>query len=122
MRLYAEDFLEGAEFEVVEAADADAALRVLRNRPDVRVLFTDIQLPGKLDGLELARRVHEQWPNALLLITSGNTRPSRAEIADHGHFLAKPYLPHEVIRRINDLAREQDARRGREQGQRRERK
>ena len=113
LSLYVDGFLEEAGFEVIDAADADAALEILARRPDVRVLFTDIQMPGAIDGMELARRVHEHWPQVLLLITSGNSRPSTAEIADHGHFLPKPYRPDEVIREIHDLTEEADARRGR---------
>jgi CheY-like chemotaxis protein len=87
LRLDAADQLEGAGFEVVEAANAAQALQVMKTRPDVRVLFTDVEMPGPLDGMELARKVHEQWPNVQLLITSGNKRPAKADIADHGHFL-----------------------------------
>ena len=93
----------------------------MARRPDVCVLFTDIQLPGAIDGMELARLVHEHWPHVLLLITSGDLRPLTGEIANHGHFLAKPYRPDEVIREIYDLTQEADARlrsgSGRETGQ-----
>jgi CheY-like chemotaxis protein len=86
------------------------ALDILAHRPDVRVLFTDIQLPGAIDGLELAGLVHKYWLHALLLITSGNRRPSKAEIADEGHFLSKPCRPDEVIREIHNLTEETDSR------------
>lgn len=109
VRLYADDLLEEAGFEVIDAANADAALQIMADRPDVRLLFTDIQMPGRIDGMELARFVHEHWPHVLLLVTSGNPRPA-SEIADHGHFLAKPYMPDEVIREISNLAQEADAR------------
>jgi CheY-like chemotaxis protein len=111
IRLYAADLLEEAGFEVLEAADADGALEIIESRPDVRVLFTDIKLPSKLDGMELARNVHERWPHILLLVTSGGSRPSRAEIADEGRFLAKPYTKNELITKINELEREAEARR-----------
>jgi two-component system, response regulator PdtaR len=112
LRLYVDGFLEEAGFEVLDAPDADAALDIMARRPDVRVLFTDIQMPGAMNGMELARLVHEHWPQVLLLITSGNSRPSAAEIADHGHFLPKPYRADEVIREIHDLTQESDARLG----------
>ena len=105
LRLYVDGFLEEAGFEVLDAADADAALDIMGRRPDVRVLFTDIQMPGAMNGMELARLVHEHWPQVLLLITSGNSRPSTAEIADHGHFIPKPYRADEVIREIHDLTK-----------------
>jgi CheY-like chemotaxis protein len=102
LRFCAADALEGEGFEVIEAANADEALKVLANRPDVRLLFTDIQMPGKLDGLALARKVHEQWPRIKLVITSGRKQPSRAEIPDDGSFIAKPYRLGEVTAEVND--------------------
>ena len=106
LRLNATDFLEEAGFEIVEAESASSALRILEARPDIRVLFTDIQMPGQIDGMELARRVHEQWPQILLLITSGNKRPEVTEIPDHGHFLSKPYRPVELVREVHKLVEE----------------
>jgi len=70
------------------------------------VLFTDVQMPGRLDGMDLARKIHEQWPNVLHLITSGNSGPAKADIPNHGHFLAKPYRSEDVISEIAALARE----------------
>ena len=110
LRLYVGGFLEEAGFEVLDAADAGTALDIMARRPDVRVLSTDIQMPGAIDGIELARLVHEHWPQVLLLVTSGDSRPSTAEIADHGHFLPKPYKADEVVREIHDLTQEADAR------------
>jgi DNA-binding response OmpR family regulator len=100
LRLYAADLLAAAGYKVIDVPSADAALEAMAEQPDIRVLFTDIQMPGKLDGIQLARRVHEKWPEVLLLITSGGRQPAKAEIADHGHFIAKPYLPSDVL---NDI-------------------
>lgn len=111
VRLYAAELLEDAGFEVIEAHDATAALKIAGNRPDLRVLFTDIELPGKFDGMELARKVHEKWPHVLVLVTSGALHPPRAEIADHGRFLAKPYTRKRLLEEIGTLGREADARR-----------
>ena len=113
VRLYAADLLAEAGYKVVDVASADAALEAMAEQPDIRVLFTDIQMPGKLDGIQLARRVHEQWPEVLLLITSGGRQPAKAEIADHGHFIAKPYLPSDVLNEIVAMDSEADARKGR---------
>jgi two-component system, response regulator PdtaR len=71
LRLYAAGLLEEHGYGVVEAENADAALKLLETRDDVRLLFTDIQMPGSCDGMELARQVHARWPNILLVITSG---------------------------------------------------
>jgi DNA-binding NtrC family response regulator len=113
LRIFAAWQLEEAGFEVVQAANADEALQAMNSRPDVRVLFTDVQMPGQLDGMDLARKVHEQWPKVLVLITSGNSRPAKADIPNQGHFLAKPYRSEDVISEIAALAREQATRRGR---------
>jgi two-component system, response regulator PdtaR len=113
VRLYAADLLAEAGYKVIDVASADAALEAMAEQPDIRVLFTDIQMPGKLDGIQLAQRVHEQWPEVLLLITSGGRQPAKAEIADHGHFIAKPYLPTDVLNEIGAMDSEADARKGR---------
>ncbi len=110
-RLLAVDVLDEAGFEVLDAADAEAALLQMAMRPDVRLMFTDIQMPGTLDGMELARRVHERWPHVLLLITSGACAPARSEIADHGRFLAKPYSATQLLHEILRLGQEADERR-----------
>lgn len=91
VRLIGSDTLSDAGYEVVEAATADEALEILERHGDVEVLFTDIRMPGSMDGLELARVVHERWPAMKILITSGDTFPPRGSIADDGRFLAKPY-------------------------------
>src|SRR5271156_3982846 len=62
LRAFAAWQLEEAGFEVLQAANADEALQAMKSRPDVRVLFTDVQMPGRLDGMDLARKIHEQWP------------------------------------------------------------
>jgi two-component system, response regulator PdtaR len=113
VRLYAADLLTEAGYKVIDVASAEAALEAMAEQPNIRVLFTDIQMPGMLDGIQLARRVHEQWPDVLLLITSGGRQPAKAEIADHGHFIAKPYLPSDVLNEIVAMDSEADARKGR---------
>jgi CheY-like chemotaxis protein len=97
--------LEEAGFEVLEASNADEALEVMKSRPDVRVLFTDVQIPGQFDGMHLARQIHEQWPKIMLLITSENRRTAKADLPD-GRFLAKPYRAQDVIKEIRMLTRE----------------
>jgi two-component system, response regulator PdtaR len=75
IRLWAADVLQENGFSVLEAANAEAALRVLEARPEVRLLFTDIHMPGAFDGMELARRVHDRWPHVQLVVTSSLARP-----------------------------------------------
>ena len=94
------DILEDAGFRVIEAANAGMALNWLEGGEDVQVLFTDVHMPPGIDGLELARRVHERWPEVRLVITSGLARPSAEEIAGHGTFLPKPCRPERVVQAI----------------------
>ena len=98
------DILEDAGFRVIEAANAWAALNWLEGGEDVHVLFTDVHMPPGIDGLELARRVHERWPEVGLVITSGLARPSVEELGDHGTFLPKPCRPERVVHAIERAA------------------
>ena len=103
LRLHAAGLLEDHGFGVVEAENADAALKLLETRDDVRLLFTDIQMPGSCDGMDLARKVHARWPRILLIITSGQIKPAEAEIPDHGHFVGKPYRANDLLGEVNDM-------------------
>lgn len=103
LRLNACELLESHGFTVVQADNAEEALNVLETRKDVRLLFTDIQMPPGLDGLALAREVHQRWPKILLVITSGQISPARADIADHGRFLQKPYRSADLLGQIDEM-------------------
>jgi CheY-like chemotaxis protein len=103
VRMIAAEGLEDAGFDVIEAASADDALKVLNARPDVGVLFTDVNMPGSVDGVELARMVHARWPNLRIVVTSGKDRPRSADLPDDGRFLPKPYRPGEVAHVIEEL-------------------
>jgi CheY-like chemotaxis protein len=106
LRLHAAGLLEEQGFAVVEAANAAEALNVLQSRNDVRLLFTDIQMPGALDGMDLVREAHARWPRVLLVITSGRMKPPQAEIPDDGRFISKPYRAEELFNEVDDLMRE----------------
>jgi two-component system, response regulator PdtaR len=103
LRLLASEILEEHGYTVVEADNAEEAIKVMENRKDVRLLFTDIQMPPGCDGLEFAREVHNRWPKVHLVITSGQVQPSRAEIADNGRFIRKPYQAKDLLRQIDEL-------------------
>jgi two-component system, response regulator PdtaR len=103
LRLLASDLLEGHGYTVVEADNAEEAIKVMESRKDVRLLFTDIQMPPGCDGLQLAREVHARWPKVHLVITSGRVQPARAEIADDGRFIRKPYRAKELLEQVDEL-------------------
>lgn len=90
IRMCAVEFAEDAGFLAIEASDAESALRMLADRPDVSLLFTDINLPGPLDGVELAERAARDYPRLKILISSGKPPPT-TRIAAPTAFLPKPY-------------------------------
>jgi two-component system, response regulator PdtaR len=91
IRLNAADLFEDLGFEAIEAANADEALAVLESRADVRLLFTDIDMPGSMDGLRLAHAVADRWPPIALIVTSGHVRVRAHEVPEGGLFVGKPY-------------------------------
>src|SRR3984957_6447215 len=71
LRMYAAEMIQDGGFDVVEAGNADQAIAILEARPDIHVVFTDIQMPGSMDGLKLARFVRDRWPPIKIVATSG---------------------------------------------------
>lgn len=92
--------LSDAGFAVIEVPDAGEALEVLETRHTVGVVFTDVEMPGALDGLDLARIIAERWPEIAVLVTSGHRR---AEAIDPRRFFPKPYDSRAVISRMQQL-------------------
>ena len=105
IRLDAVGIVEDVGFVAFEAADGEEALEMIKAHPEISVLFTDINMPGPVDGLDLARRVHESWPAMQLVITSGRIVPAGRDIPDHGHFIAKPYQPRAVADLLRSICR-----------------
>ena len=95
--------LEEAGFDVVDAYDGEHALLRLAERPEIAALFTDVNMPGRYDGVALARMVHEQRPDVVVVITSGAVKLSRDQIPDHGRFVPKPYDGRRVADLIHEL-------------------
>ena len=95
VRLEAMETLVGAGFDVIDAANADEAMEILEARRDIRVVVTDIQMPGSMDGLKLAACVRDRWPPIHIIITTGNARPR--EIPANALFIPKPYIGRTVI-------------------------
>jgi two-component system, response regulator PdtaR len=90
-------------FEVIEAADADQAVSLLESIPEISVVFTDIQMPGSMDGLRLVAVVRKRWPPVALLVTSGQFRPKDGELPENTLFLPKPYILGELKTHLDAL-------------------
>ena len=105
VRMATADALMDAGFEVIETANAHAAQEVLKDRTDIRILFTDVQMPGSMNGLELASFVRREWPHISVVITSGHLSPESDHLPEKAVFIAKPYgeqAPAKVIRSLLD--------------------
>src|ERR1700744_208835 len=96
VRLMAASAAEEEGFEVIEAANADEAVRILESRDDIRVVFTDIDMPGSMDGVKLAACIRHRWPPVGLILTSGHYGLKDVDIPERGLFFPKPYDPHAV--------------------------
>ena len=90
-RLDATEALNEAGCKTYEACEAQEAMTMIADHPEISVLFTDINMPGDEDGLALAGRVHAARPDIQVIITSGRERPAASDIPDDGQFIAKPY-------------------------------
>jgi CheY-like chemotaxis protein len=103
IRMNAAEMIEGAGFEVIEAASADAAIVILEARLDITVVFTDIQMPGSMDGLKLAAAIRGRWPPIKIIATSGLIDVRAADLPEGGRFLPKPYSPSEIVQALREM-------------------
>lgn len=95
--------LAEAGFEVLEAANAEEALALLDACGGASVLFTDVEMPGPMDGFELAKIAAARWPSMHIIIASGRREPHARRIPRRGRFVPKPYAPEEIARDIGAL-------------------
>jgi len=103
VRLLGAGMLAHAGFRVIEAADGDEALELLEADADVQLLFTDVNLPGAIDGVALARPVHERWPRIGIIVVSGKELPQPHELPAGSHFHRKPYDAEAVVGHAREL-------------------
>jgi CheY-like chemotaxis protein len=103
IRMDAVDMIAGVGFEVVEAANADQAIEILQTRRDITAVFTDIQMPGSMDGLKLARAVRGRWPPIKIVATSGHVGVRETDLPVGGRFLPKPYSQLQVTSVLREL-------------------
>jgi len=103
LRMRAMNIVEDAGFTPIEAANADEALAILESRSDVDLLFTDIQMPGSMDGLRLAYAVHERWPSIKIILVSGKLTPTDSERPTNSRFFGKPLEVKQMIAEIQDM-------------------
>jgi len=105
VRMGAADVVEEAGFDVVEASNADEAIRILESRDDIFLIMTDIDMPaGSMNGLRLAAAVKRRWPPIHIIVVSGHYRANENELPHGAVFLSKPYQPSQLATHIRRLA------------------
>ncbi len=105
LRMHSIDIIEDAGFTVIEAHNADEAIVILEERSDIAIVFTDVEMPGTMDGLKLARAVRDRWPPVHLILASGRTSPLAHEMPSGSRFFAKPYNDAALINALHDMAK-----------------
>ena len=98
------DLLEDEGFEVFEAENADDAITILVSTPSITILFTDVDMPGVMDGLKLAAAVRDRWPPIRIVITSGHRKVNLDDLPVEAKFFAKPYNPDEVVTVLRQMS------------------
>ena len=104
VRLFASEIIEEDGFEVLQAADATEAIVTLEARLDVRVVFTDVDMPGGIDGIMLALCIRERWPDIQIIITSGRPWPAETKLPNDMVFFSKPYRQDRVLETVRKMA------------------
>jgi CheY-like chemotaxis protein len=105
MLMDAVDLVREAGFEAIGTKNADEAIRILESRDDIRIVFTDVNMPGSMDGIKLAHAVRHRWPPIEIIVTSGLTLANVEELLpERGVFFPKPYTPAQVASALHRLA------------------
>jgi two-component system, response regulator PdtaR len=102
VRMDAVDMMEEFGFDVLEACNSEEAIRVLEGHLDISVIFTDIDMPGSMNGLKLAQAVSGRWPPIKIIVTSGQFKIVEGDLPDGGSFLPKPYTRSQLNRTFQE--------------------
>jgi two-component system, response regulator PdtaR len=103
VRLATREDIEAAGFEVYEAFNADEAIQLLEAHPDIELIFTDVDMPGSMDGVKLAHYVRTRWPPVKIIVTSGYQHVTPDQLPKGSIFFTKPYDPAQVRQKIELL-------------------
>lgn len=101
IRMNTVEMVEDAGYAPLEAADADGAVAMLESRPDIALMVTDIQMPGNMDGVELAQAVHSRWPSIKIIVISGLQQP--IDLPADSRFFGKPFEARDMICQMRNM-------------------
>jgi CheY-like chemotaxis protein len=96
VRMGAVDLVMDAGYEALEAQDADEAIRILESRSDIDLVFTDVQMPGTMDGIKLSHYIRDRWPPVRIMVASGKTILEESSLPVGSRFFSKPYADHTI--------------------------
>jgi CheY-like chemotaxis protein len=105
VRMDLTDILQTIGYETLEAADADEAEKILQAHPGISLVLSDINMPGRLDGLALAQLIREEYPEKRVALVSAN-HPSKLNIPPAVPFVRKPFAVSEIIKVVEELTGE----------------
>lgn len=100
VRMVASDALADQGIMVWEASDASEALEAMQQHPRIGLLFTDVNMPGEMNGLGLAREISTAYPDVDLIVTSAAMSIADEDLPDHGTFLPKPYPTGRLVQMV----------------------
>ena len=100
-RLHAVNLVEDAGYKAIEASNSEEAIAILEARKDISIVFTDVDMPGTMDGLKLAHAIRTRWPPVELIVTSGHFNLSDADMPERGRFISKPYRDQDIVSAIH---------------------
>lgn len=103
IRMDVAEMLRAAGFDILEAANADEAIHLLESHSDIGLIFTDIDMPGSMNGLKLAAAVRDRWPPVKIIATSGHFKVQAGDLPADAIFLHKPYQQAQIVRAIREL-------------------
>ncbi|WP_138936202.1 response regulator [Roseovarius arcticus] len=104
IRMDVVDIIEDAGFTAYEAGSADAAIELMERHDNIKILFTDIEMPGSMDGLKLAAYVRDRWPPVAILIVSGAVGMRESALPQGSSFVSKPYVTSHITETLHEIA------------------
>ena len=103
LRLHALDIVEEAGFVAIEAKNADEAIAILESRSDIVLLFTDVNMPGSMDGVKLAHAVRNRWPPIKIVVVSGHVQLDESDLPPNSRFFGKPFEAQKMVNELRGL-------------------
>ena len=103
IRMNALDLVRSAGFEGVGAASADEAIAILEARADIRLVFTDVEMPGTIDGVKLAHYIRNRWPPIHLIVASGKAIRDESQLPTGSRFFSKPYDSNTIVKEMTRM-------------------